>query len=489
MTLNATSWKQVQAYREDTSEVPDVLCIQEHHRKRDSLPDASSWAQKAGLQSHFLPAEPGRLETTSKGGVALLVRKHIGMQPLQLDLDGTVLQHRLAAIHLQGVVRGGLAVFTFYGIAGAGVPGNLPLLTLLQEKLRQQTLPWIVGADWNISIAELRQLDFAGMAGGRLVASDSPTCTNGSRCIDYWLVCERLYPACRGLFVDVSAPTSPHSPVIMSMQGINMAETIPVAKRWKCFLAQQPVGCMRQPPPECWTWQQGHAVSDVSAAWKEWEQQAEQYLCAVHDKHGAAAKVCTGRAAGVSITQYPLAQVWQKHIHPRCSKESKAWLKLIKLLQDTRHGFWLVGRCHLQRRLAELTPEFEEALQPLLLMYQWFVLEDLVREFATCSRSRATDLLEAAQARNRQAWTASAYQGAQCWNKWAKVHLAGGAKELHKWCKRDIPPLQQPCMPDGEPNQAAEGLEIVRREWSDLWATHADVPLPDLAMPELPPMT
>eukprot|EP00971_Amphidinium_carterae_P098709 1952092-Amphidinium_carterae.2 len=177
-----TSWRQFQGYLEACAVPPHVMCVQEHRKRSKDCVDACSWLRSRNMQGHFEGALAAKKVGQGRGGVAIVARQHIGLHPIAFNPEDTQLfQGRLVAAHVQGMVKGGVVIYSFYGIAGVGIAGNLQLLMRLQTLLREQQLPWMVGADWNLSKAELEALDWATTAGGQIVSTNSPTCANGHR--------------------------------------------------------------------------------------------------------------------------------------------------------------------------------------------------------------------------------------------------------------------------------------------------------------------
>eukprot|EP00971_Amphidinium_carterae_P122149 2418715-Amphidinium_carterae.1 len=460
------------------------MCVQEHRKKQNDCVFAESWLRARGMQGHFESALPTRKVNLGRAGVAIIARSHIGLRPVQLSTDDQKLfAGRLAVAHLQGMVKGGVMIYSFYGVAGAGIKGNLHLLLRLQTLLREQRLPWLVGADWNLSDEELASIDWATTAGGQIVSSRS-TCANGHRCIDYWVVCERLATSFCNLQVQDDAPTSPHWPVALCMQSVSLAATQLVARKWRRFPRRCPIGCVQFWQERDWTWQAGQHPNDPTHAWQEWEAEVENYLCMVHGITPEQRCQYTGRAAGFRLVRRPLSDTWAKHVHPQCSQSSRAWLKLEHLLADTRHGYFCAGGRHLLRRLHELTPKFEEDLSPLVLCQRHWTLPDLLRYYAKCPHHQAIVLSAEVQTRLKKEWCVSASQGTQKWSTWVHEHLHGGARDLHRWCKKDAPPLQHPYNRWGEPDHLGGGLESIRAEWESVWRVHADHTQP--ASPHMP---
>eukprot|EP00971_Amphidinium_carterae_P229839 4560933-Amphidinium_carterae.1 len=119
-------------------------------------------------------------------------------------------------------------------------------------------------------------------------------------------------------------PTSPHWPVALSTTSLSLADTMLVARKWRRFPRRRPTGCDRLRQEHVWSWPEGNLAENLNGAWLEWEAEVEDYLCMVHDVPWEQIKQYVGRAAGFSFVRKPLSEVWAKHIHPQCSRSSKA---------------------------------------------------------------------------------------------------------------------------------------------------------------------
>eukprot|EP00971_Amphidinium_carterae_P341194 6479878-Amphidinium_carterae.1 len=258
-----------------------------------------------------------------------------------------------------------------------------------------------------------------------------------------------------------------------------------VAKKWRRFPRRRPIGCDGPWQEHDWTWQLGSLPVDLTNAWQEWEAEVEDYLCMIHDVPREQRSQYTGRAKGFSLMRRPLADVWAKHIHPRCSQTSKAWLKLEHLLADTRHGYRRVGGRHLLRRLTELTPQFEEQLQPLVLGQKFWGLAELFRYFAKCANVQAWNIRTDLQTRLKKEWATSAYQGSLKWKVWVDEKLQGGAREVHQWwhcgARKTRPPYSIHAI--GGESQTALGQDWRHCDWSGKTSGKCTLMLSSLRLP------
>ena len=164
------------------------------------------------------------------------------------------------------------------GVKGTGV--NIEFLHVLGQYLSCLEVPWIAAGDWNMSPGELRATGWLGQVAGDMIAPSGFTCSaGGGDTLDYFVVSAGLASRCTGAGVWSAAPSSPHSPVWLTIRPVESAQDIVQRVRWKVFPARPPVGCAPKPIDFEWSWEVGSAPeAELQACWREWVQNAEQQL-------------------------------------------------------------------------------------------------------------------------------------------------------------------------------------------------------------------
>ena len=131
-------------------------------------------------------------------------------------VDG--LRHRISHAWINGMVKGGVHVFSIYAKDIIGPVGeNLRLMEELTAALRAIDGPWIISGDWNMTPETLRSTGWPQMVKGTIVATELPTC-NGSS-YDFFLVSQCLRHAVMGVQRIKDAGLQPHFPVRLLLRG------------------------------------------------------------------------------------------------------------------------------------------------------------------------------------------------------------------------------------------------------------------------------
>eukprot|EP00971_Amphidinium_carterae_P040174 788578-Amphidinium_carterae.1 len=153
VTLNATTYgsftRQWEAWRLADSR-PQVLLLQELHRKAHQIPEDASWVQERG----------GRLWTeysSHHGGTAIVARSHIA--GMQCPVPGTA--GRACAALLHGILPHGILVISVYLQTGVPIHAQLEVLERLSGFLRESRQPWLLAGDFQDVPADLSRLAFA----------------------------------------------------------------------------------------------------------------------------------------------------------------------------------------------------------------------------------------------------------------------------------------------------------------------------------------
>eukprot|EP00971_Amphidinium_carterae_P346407 6487825-Amphidinium_carterae.1 len=111
LTVNVTGWGSLLAQLEAVAldeEPPDIICVQEHHQLERHLQSAVDKLHALGWKAHLAAALPSTTSAEySRGGTAILVRKHLGVIERKLPED-PMLQGRVAAVLLRGLLRQGV---------------------------------------------------------------------------------------------------------------------------------------------------------------------------------------------------------------------------------------------------------------------------------------------------------------------------------------------------------------------------------------------
>eukprot|EP00971_Amphidinium_carterae_P293635 5829625-Amphidinium_carterae.1 len=114
----------------------------EHRRKPDRCPEDAAWCSKQGV----------RWQSDSRGaGVEVVTATWLGAQQQEWTFPG----FRAVATRVEGILPHGVLMISAYFVAGAPIAEQMPLLRALANRVCEEAMPWIIGADFNMSPREL----------------------------------------------------------------------------------------------------------------------------------------------------------------------------------------------------------------------------------------------------------------------------------------------------------------------------------------------
>ena len=220
VTYNATSWKGLKEFL--LCAASEVVLAQETHVKAEQVCGASAWAYRHGWKSFWQAAKQGAVAHTSKGGVAVFIRVHLGARPssLQASLDrcGMVTQARVAAALVTCPGYPDIEMVSVYmqdSIPLSNVE-NAEILAAIGEALQLSQSMYIIGADFNSSPEDLHNTGFAAKLDGSIVFPDKGTCATAMgrfTTIDYFVMHKDLAAVVKSIRVLEDTPSRPHRPV------------------------------------------------------------------------------------------------------------------------------------------------------------------------------------------------------------------------------------------------------------------------------------
>ena len=221
VTYNATSWQGLKDFL--LCAAPDVVLAQETHVRAEHVCEANAWAYRHGWKSFWQAAKQGAVAHTSKGGVAIFIRSHLGARPssLQASLDrsGMVTQARVAAALVTCPGYPDMEMVSVYmqdSIPLSNV-ANAEILAAVGEALQLSQSMYIVGADFNATPEDLHNTGFAAKVDGSIIYPQMGSCaTNkGFTTIDFFVVHRELAACIEKVGIQEEVPSRPHRPVLL----------------------------------------------------------------------------------------------------------------------------------------------------------------------------------------------------------------------------------------------------------------------------------
>ena len=490
-----------------------ILC-QEHHAASAGYVDLQHRARASGW--NLQGAEGVRRESgRGTAGVGIATSSSVGACcPLGgvVDCSPPKSEGRLAAMWIDGVLRGGVLLLSIYFWHSEGLTErNKTLLAAAGEVIARAGGPWVIGGDFNMSPAEFSEAagEWLDRVGGQLFAPDAPTCTTGveGRTIDYFVVDRRVSGAVHSIVIDEESAASPHSPVILRLRGDATRDLARQLRKPKAFPGRRPIGCCRNPAlpdPAILDLVGGgggsvQAAVDLDHAFEHVMALAETELCGLCDDVDAKGHP-DGRYTGRGLAP---RVVWRPVVPPSardCGRGDRISLGLL----------WLANRLRELASLLAAAGRRNEVSEGM--MKQWLnitarlrrprgTLQRMLRDCtgdwqlrATCAghltpdntfaanelRKWAAEALDAARVRG----IAAASSASKGWHAWIDEQLRGGAGALHRLAKRSAIVADQATVTDFGPTASLQAtLDSDREAWRAVWekfATTARAPWREL---------
>ena len=226
ITANVTSGGCGRHYLEQA--LPSLAVVQEHHSAHaDTFTEAQTWFARLGYKSIFSPALPTSIGNGTSGGVAVVIRSHIGVTPHRGIVKMTHTE-RIAVVHVDACVPHGFTLIGLHLFCGEVYDDqNAGLLARVALLLASLRVPWIIVVDWQMTPAELQKTNWPRAVGGVICCCSHATCTlsNSSRIIDYFMTSLDLAHSIES--VELShVPLKPHLSVCLQLSGTSRPQLV-----------------------------------------------------------------------------------------------------------------------------------------------------------------------------------------------------------------------------------------------------------------------
>ncbi len=242
-SVNPNAWPAAEAYLEMTS--ADAVLVQEARRKKGQTDAAENSALRIGWAASIQPAVTTFLGRAS-AGVAVAVRKHVGMARTPGSNMDAGCGPRVQARWVGAMVKGGVVLVSAYLFPAEGLTQrNLDLLQEIAELLQSLDAPWVLAADFNMEPDVLAASRWPALVGGVIFAPGAATC--GTATNDYFVVHEKLASAVAGVSVVADAGLHTHRPARLHSGGGTAARRSPA----RCSLQDRRRAACWMPSPRC----------------------------------------------------------------------------------------------------------------------------------------------------------------------------------------------------------------------------------------------
>ena len=263
-TYNGNCWSRIQAHLRDTKN--NVLFCQEHKLMGGEIDEARLWCKLNGWTSYWAEASgsPGDRKSRS-GGVVILVRAYI-QSWVPTECDSVLFAHRaVAAVVSAGSLRPLLCISCYFHVNNScktkATPPNLRMLSVLGSHIMGQTLPALIGADWNMEPAVLKGTGVLGACQLEIRHTDRigfksvGTCvTNGGACVsdvDYFVCSKHVNDVVDYCYTCMKTAPRPHRPVGLVFNTRPRSFLVEVLKEPPKLSVAPPFG--PPPPPTDWS--------------------------------------------------------------------------------------------------------------------------------------------------------------------------------------------------------------------------------------------
>ena len=188
---NSTSWEALKVRLSNSD--ADVIVAEEHHCLEHTIDERSTAAKALGWKSSWsaaIPTDPDNPYDArcSSGGVAIFVRKYLGLTPTKKGVVDELVQGRLLAGRVSAPGLGSVVVYAAYLHTGLGLVGeNVDILDKIKCHNDCHNSPWVVAADWNMEPYALGESGVCKAWDAKILYPQSATCISPAcaRTIDF----------------------------------------------------------------------------------------------------------------------------------------------------------------------------------------------------------------------------------------------------------------------------------------------------------------
>ena len=244
----------------DTIPHSDFRALQETHLPgSEQVATAQRWSRKRGWAAAFQGAEVvGEHYAANRGGVAIAGPQHVSssvptkfeamlqeaadLAPEGLEHPLQYLRSRILARHIHAMLKRGVTLVTVYlepGLRASGL--NLWLLEVLAACILCFDGFWIAMGDWNMEPKDLAQAGWLDTVSGKVAATSAATCAGRAGAVlNFFVLSEAMAHLVQQVKVVDNSPTTPHSPVTLTLTVTSWGYRVLARRRPKPFPTQVP---------------------------------------------------------------------------------------------------------------------------------------------------------------------------------------------------------------------------------------------------------
>jgi len=360
-SCNSTGWLPLLERLKQTD--AHILFAHEHRVPAELIAEKSKMLLKLGWKSAWSAATSTAADgdvdlRSTSGGTAIFVRKFIGLGPVDENHPDQFSIHpgraASALLHIPGL--GQVVCYSVYFVCGIGwkAPNQALAHDIVQHK-EAHGLPWIIGADWNMSPDEVMATGLIKILNGKIYAPvNAETCVspNCARTLDFFAVDERLEEGVDSVETVLTANTRPHRPAQLMFKAGLKGCTKTVYRTNEALPTEPIIGPVREPPSSepsmnmakqaIEAFNQGRTAEgfrDFEQAFGMWATAAEQVVAQANDLPVPAA---SSRAKLPETIKVPLVPIVHKngHVPVRHSELSNAIQRTQEITAKLK-GAWM----------------------------------------------------------------------------------------------------------------------------------------------------
>ena len=238
----------------------DAFTVQETMRAAEAVDDTVASLNAAGFHALVNPAsrtEAGGLNA----GTAVLSKRHCGAYRVRLRDIALPDPSRFLAARVDALVKGGVLVCSLYLHDGVGRDAaSANLLDMVLRFLVAVGLPFIIGADWNNSVGDIRKLGWLQALDAYALAPSGPTYVSGtaSSCIDFFAISNCLADAVLDCQTVATSIVKKHAPGRLTMSDACKDKRVDILKAAPRMSVNLVASC-RAPPLD---WSQAKSAAE-----------------------------------------------------------------------------------------------------------------------------------------------------------------------------------------------------------------------------------
>ena len=289
-----------------TASTADAMLLQETKLEGD---EACRRAEDA-MRGKGWNAKLNRAVKTTDGGVsagvAIMTKRHIGMDPSANDFIKARYRSRISCAWVGTAKKGGFYLLSVYLWTSEGMSQrNAELLDEIERVTKLLRAPWVLGGDLNMNPQSLE--DWAKRVRATIRCTTAPTCHSNN--YDYFITHRSMADAVVGTQLITDLGGRPHYGTRLLITAKDTDDLVWTLKKPRQIPSRLPSGCKQHVPSysESKNLIGKPTKERISNALKQWYDMAESEFMDMMSLSAEEAVPFTGRSDGARFVQKPIS--------------------------------------------------------------------------------------------------------------------------------------------------------------------------------------